>query len=128
MARELDQIKPGEFLNRVGGHHVIRGNWTPPALSDLVPGGGKLPGVSLVWQATASSFQGYYQGAEPRASTSARYGGPRTPISATTALEQSRELTCEPIVVIDGRRPGPGPALGLQTVTLGSGCSSVRSV
>jgi len=93
VARDLDQAKPGEFQSRVGGSHTARGNWTPPALSVLVPGGGKLLGVSLVWQKTANSFQGYYQGAEPRASTSARYGGPRTPSSPTLALDSSRHLT-----------------------------------
>ncbi len=93
VVRDLEQNSagPAGFQARVGGTHTPNTNWTPPELLELVPGHGKLPGVSLVWQATANAFQGYYRGAEPRQSTSHSYGGPRTVTDPVLALEQSRK-------------------------------------
>ena len=77
--------------SRVGGSKKERGNFTPAELKPLIPGGGSLPGVSLVWQCSERSFQGYYKDAEPRPSTSASYGGPRTPADPAQALDRKAE-------------------------------------
>ncbi len=80
-------LPPGVPQPRVGGAHASLNNWTPPYLRELIPGAGSLTGVSVVWQATENSFQGYYRGGHPRASTSAAYGGPCTPADPAIALD-----------------------------------------
>lgn len=52
----VDDYKRQEFvLSRVGMSRNRANHWTPGPIKDLKP-----PGSTLVWQWTASAFQGYY--------------------------------------------------------------------
>ncbi len=82
---------PAGPQSRVGGSKKPLGNFTPLELKPLLPGRGTLTGVSLAWQSSERSFQGYYKDGEPRPSTAASYGGPRTPADPAIALDRKAE-------------------------------------
>ena len=72
--------------SRASAPKEAQGPGTSLELKELAPGKGLLPGISLVYQRKAQSFQGYYTGASPHPSTSAKWGGPRTSPDPIDAL------------------------------------------
>ena len=73
-------------VSRASATQEAQGPGTSLELKELCPGKGLLPGISLVFQRKAQSFQGYYTGASPHPSTSAKWGGPRTSTDPIDAL------------------------------------------